>query len=102
MNNYLATVTIGDCIGPEFAACLALLEDDHRYFSEFLTDEQAEFTMSTAMSQSNVWDRLWRFGIIVDEDMSYYMPNDWDSDLQLVELEEQLFIGLTSLGGGET
>jgi hypothetical protein len=42
--------------------------------------------MGAAMSQSQIWDRLWRYGIIVDDDMSYYMPSDYDEVVELVTL----------------
>ena len=87
MSNYLATVTLGDCVGPEFLASLDIVPDNADYLGEFLSQEQAEWTMNTAMSQSDIWDRLWRFGIIVDDDMSYYIPDDNLSDLPLVQRE---------------
>ena len=92
--NYLATVTVGDMVGPEFLAVLgeyAEIDEDHDRYTEFLSEEQAEWTMGAAMSQTNVWDRLWRYGIIVDDDMAYYIPDDYDTDLCLVEAEA-LFI----------
>lgn len=95
--NYLATVTLGDFVGPEFRAALDLVETDSRNVSEFLTDEQAEWTMSTSMTQWSIWDRLWRFGIIVDDDLEYYIPDDYDTEVALVEsmardvaIEEQI------------
>ena len=86
MSNYLATVTLGDFVGPEFLSCLQDMDEGDDY-TEFLTEEQAEWTMGTAMSQWNVWERLWRFGIIVDDDLDYYIPDDYDTDLHLVEVE---------------
>ena len=86
MINYLATVTIGDFVGPEFLAALSIIDTDDDYQPVFLSEEQLEHTMGTAMSQSQIWDRLWRFGIIVDDDLSYYMPSDYDEVLELVIL----------------
>ena len=86
MSNYLSTVTIGDFVGPEFLAALSIIEDDRDYLPVFLSEEQLEHTMGTAMSQSQIWDRLWRFGIIVDDDLSYYMPSDYDTEVSLMEL----------------
>ena len=82
--NYLSSVTLGDFVGPEFLAALSTIEDDRDYLPQFLSEEQLEHTMGTAMSQSQIWDRLWRFGIIVDDDMSYYMPSDYDEIVELV------------------
>ena len=86
MSNYLSTVTIGDFVGPEFLQALSIIEDDVAHLPEFLSEEQLEHTMGTAMSQSQIWDRLWRFGIIVDDDMAYYMPSDYDTEVSLMEL----------------
>ncbi len=86
MSNYLSTVTIGDFVGPEFLAALSIIEDDRDYHPVFLSEEQLEWTMGTAMSQSAIWDRLWRFGIIVDDDMDYYMPSDYDEVVELVTI----------------
>ena len=85
--NYLSTVTIGDFIGPEFMACLGILEEDTERYTEFLSDEQAAWTMGGDMSQSQIWDRLWRFGIIVNDDLSYYIPDDYNTELELVEFD---------------
>ena len=86
MSNYLSTVTIGDFVGPEFLAALSIVDTDDDYLPQFLSEEQLEHTMGTAMSQSQIWDRLWRFGIIVDDDLSYYMPSDYDTEVSLMEL----------------
>lgn len=86
MSNYLSTVTIGDFVGPEFLAALSIIDTDDDYLPQFLSEEQLEWTMGTAMSQSQIWDRLWRYGIIVDDDLSYYMPSDYDTEVSLVEL----------------
>jgi len=86
MQNYLATVTIGDFVGPETLAQLDLIEDED-FDYKFLSEEQLESIMGTAMSQAGIWDRLWRFGIIVDDDLDYYVPDDWDSEIPLVSLD---------------
>lgn len=84
--NYLGTVTIGDFVGPEFLAELG------RDFipnsgTEFLDWEQAEHIMGASMSQSDIWDRLWRFGIIVDDDLNYYVPDDFDTEIPTVSID---------------
>ncbi len=34
-----------------------------------------------------LWDTLWRFGIIVDDDLSWYVPDDFDTTIPLVSLD---------------
>ena len=87
MSNYLSTVTIGDFVGPEFLAAMSIIEDDADYLPQFLSEEQLRWTMGTAMSQSDIWDKLWRFGIIVDDDMNYYMPSDYDTEVSFITLD---------------
>jgi hypothetical protein len=80
--NHLATVTIGDFIGPETLAQLSIAEeiDD----GEFCSIEQAGYIMGEAMSQWDCWKTLWLYGIIVDDDMNYYVPNDYDTEVALL------------------
>jgi len=85
MQNYLATVTLGDFIGPETLAQLGLLETEEQD-TEFCSIEQAEFIMHHSMTQYGAWHRLWLFGIIVDDDMDYYVPDDYDTDVSLIDL----------------
>jgi hypothetical protein len=36
------------------------------------------------MSQWDCWKTLWLYGIIVDDDMNYYVPNDYDTEVALL------------------
>lgn len=86
MGNYLATVTIGDFVGPE---TLESLRDWPRSgelnsCGEFLTVEEAQHIMGADMSQWSCWKELWLYGIIVDDDMEYYIPDDYDTEVALL------------------
>ncbi len=81
--NYLSTVTIGDMIGPETLHALSIAELPST--SEFCSTEQASYIMHESMSQWSAWKELWLYGIIIDDDMDYYIPDDYDTPLVLLE-----------------
>jgi len=85
--NHLATVTIGDFVGPE---TLAILGDiDHLSDTpEFLSEEQAYFMMHGDMGQTRAWHQLWLFGIVVDDDLNWYVPDDYDTVVSWVSLDQ--------------
>lgn len=87
MQNYLATVTIGDFIGPETLEALSLLAAEEDGHVEFCSTQQAEYIMCHSMTQYGAWHRLWLFGIIVDDDMDYYVPDDYDTEVSLLDLD---------------
>lgn len=83
MSNYLATVTIGDFVGPETLAALNYVEEADDGI-EFCSAEQAGYIMHESMSQYSCWKALWLYGIIVDDDMEYYIPDDYDTEVALL------------------
>ena len=86
MSNHLATVTIGDFVGPETLEALRLFETEEQDAAEFCSNEQVEYIMHTSMTQYGAWHRLWLYGIIVDDDLNYYIPDDYDTEVSLMEL----------------
>jgi len=85
MSNYLATVTIGDFVGPETLVALSIAEEEQD--TEFLSEEQAGYIMHKSMTQWPCWKELWLYGIIVDDDMEYYIPDDFDTEIDLITLD---------------
>ena len=36
----------------------------------------------------HLWDALWRFGVVIDDDLDWYIPDDYDTVVSLITLEE--------------
>lgn len=89
---YLAKATVQDSLSPEALAEIAqsfgldLQPSDYVTEEEFITEEwlQAKLGMVTS---SHLWDAMWLFGIVVDDDLSYYVPDDFDTTVSIIDLE---------------
>jgi hypothetical protein len=86
--------SIADSLAPEVLAQLGSafrleleeIEFDRSTESTFISDEYLERHHGMVTSE-HLWDTAWRFGIVVDDDLSYYVPNDYDSELQLTSVD---------------
>ena len=108
--NYHVAGTIADSLSPLELADIAQsfgldMEPEDYIDGEFLTDEYLERHHGMVTGQ-HLWLTAWRFGIVVDNDCpmqglfgfyknpddpwdgSYYIPDDHDTTIQLIELEE--------------
>lgn len=79
-----------DSLSPEILAQIAqsfgldLTEDDYTP-SEFLTDDWLDKTVGLVTGE-HLWHTMWLFGIVIDDDMSYYVPSDHLVEVELIEL----------------
>ncbi len=85
--NLPSQVTLGDFIGPETLAELGLSETAEPVLSDRGNDREIEHMMGTDMSQYQCWKQLWLYGIVVDDDMNYYIPDDYDTTVSLISLD---------------
>lgn len=88
----LSNATIADTLSPRELADLAqsfgldMTEDDYRDDTVFMTDEWLERNHGVVTGE-HLWDAAWRFGIIVDDDLSYYVPDDYDTVVSTITLD---------------
>ena len=85
--------TIADSLSPEVIAQLNVgwladldLIEVETHVTEFLSEEQAEREMGM-VTGNHLWHTAWLFGIIVDDDLNYYVPDDYDTNVPLVSLD---------------
>jgi hypothetical protein len=84
--------TIQDSLSPEQLAEVAQsfgldLEASDYIEGAFIEDEWLESRMGFVTGE-HLWDAMWRFGIVLDEDLAdgYWMPTEFDTTYQLLEL----------------
>jgi hypothetical protein len=90
MSNHVGYVTLGDFVTEEMMLELHLSEEVEDFLadeSEFLSETEAGWQMGESMSQWDIWKRMWLFGIIVDDDLNYYIPDDYDTTVALLPKE---------------
>jgi hypothetical protein len=85
--------TIQDSLSPvelaEIAQSFGLeLEASDYQQGAFIEDEWLERMMGMVTS-SHLWDAMWRFGIVLDDDLAdgYWMPTEFDTTYQLIQLD---------------
>ena len=96
--------TIADSLSPEVIEQLSsawlmdldLIEVD-TYIPEFCSAEQAERDVGLTSGQY-LWHQAWLFGIVVDDDLGWYIPDDYDTRVPLVSLDNPPLLPL----GGES
>ena len=83
--------TIQDSLSPENLAAIAqsfglsLDASDYSPKGEFLQDNEVHDMMGM-VTGAHIWDALWRFGVVVDDDLNWYMPDDYDTTVSLREV----------------
>lgn len=85
-----AIATVQDSLSPEILAQLAQSFGLSFEASDYVTDEFVEEWIESRMgfvTGEHLWDALWRFGVIVDDDLEWYIPDDFDTSFQLVSVE---------------
>ncbi len=60
--------------------------DPEGYVEEFLSEERAEQTVGLRTGEW-LWHTAWLFGIVVDDGLNYYVPDDFDTEVPLVPCE---------------
>jgi len=99
--------TLRDSLSPEQLAELAQsfgldLEPSDYVAGAFIEDEWLDKRMGYTTG-SHLWDRAWRFGIVVDNDVlpqlgdlwrpngrltsGYYVPCDYDTDVSVIDID---------------
>lgn len=80
--------TIQDSLSPEQLAALAqsfgleIMACEYTTEGEFLQDSEVHDMMGMVTGE-HLWDAVWRFGIVVDDDLNWYMPDDYDTTVSL-------------------
>lgn len=85
-----AKASIQDSLSPEILAQLAqsfgLDLEATDYFLDDFVEEYIESRMGFVTGE-HLWDALWRFGVIVDDDGEWYIPDDEDTEIPLVSID---------------
>lgn len=87
----LSNATIADTLSPRELADLAQSFGLDTVASDyedhvFMSDEYLEHHHGVVTSE-HIWDAMWRFGIVVDDDLSYYVPDDYDTMVSTIVLD---------------
>lgn len=85
--------TIADSLAPEVLEQLSsawlldldLIEVD-AFTVPFITDEWLESNLGMVTSD-HLWHTAWLFGIVVDDDLNWYVPDDYDTSVPLVSID---------------
>lgn len=72
-------------LGREFRLSLNDVIAEAHSFGMFDIDDHIEDMMGMVTGE-HLWHAMWLFGIVVDDDMSYYVPSDHLVEVELIEL----------------
>ena len=82
--------TIADCLAPEVLEQLGV--SFREGLDEFIAptrgwdcSEYIEQTVGLTTGE-HLWHTLWLFGIVVDDDLSYYIPSDHLEEVDIIQL----------------
>jgi hypothetical protein len=86
--------TIADSLSPEVIEQLSSnwiadlnYVDVDSHPESFIEDEWVEHQLGMVTGE-HLWHQAWLFGIVVDDDLNYYIPNDYDTSVPLVALSQ--------------
>jgi hypothetical protein len=83
--------TIADSLAPEVLEQLGatFLEGIDEYMGPAKGWDCSEYIEQTIglVTGEHIWDALWRFGVVVDDDLSWYMPSDHDVVYNIITLD---------------
>ena len=55
----------------------------HQILSSMADDHHIDQTVGMVTGEAQ-WHEIWLFGIVVDDDLNYYVPNDYDTEIPIV------------------
>jgi hypothetical protein len=106
--------TVQDSLSPEILAELAQSFGLELQASDYITDGDLIYDEIERMvgltSGEYLWDAMWRFGIVVDDDVArqrscgdlwrpdghiasgYYVPDDYDTEVSLITLDDSVAV----------